>query len=323
MISQDEGEKTESDHDGNELEQQWTHEEAQSSLNSTLQDLELTPLKFHAVSGSSKVTHGKRKLEQINREVTKKVATALSIEEQHLMDTGDKSESKMNLELKCKSADLDYLVSEMKKKLLTASRREKIQILTLTPKSWSIRYASKLFKVSRGTMRKAILLREQRGILALPGQMVGRRISDDVKKLVVDFYCSDDNSRQMPGKKDYVSLGKGQHMSKRLILGNIRELYVHFKEKHPDVKLGFSTFAALRPKWCIIAGASGTHSVCVCTYHENIKLMLAAIKDLGKTYHELIDMIVCDSKNNECMVHRCTSCPGIDEVESFLQKNFE
>ena len=34
--------------------------------------------------------------------------------------------------------------------------------------------------------------------------------------------------------------------------------------EHPDVKVGFSKFAELRPKECVLAGATGTHSVCVC-----------------------------------------------------------
>ena len=40
------------------------------------------------------------------------------------------------------------------------------------------------------------------------------------------------------------------------------------------MKIGFSKFAELRPKECVIAGSSGTHSVCVCTTHQNVKLMM-------------------------------------------------
>ena len=81
----------------------------------------------------------------------------------------------------------------------------------------------------------------------------------------------------MPGKKDYVSLGKKQHMSKRLILCNLKELYAAYKLKYPDHKVGFSIFCSLRPKWCVLAGPKGTHSVCMCTIQQNVKLMLSAI----------------------------------------------
>ena len=57
---------------------------------------------------------------------------------------------------------------------------------------------------------------------------------------------------------------------------NLNEAYQLFKEKHPDVKLGLSKFCELRPNEYITVGSKGTHSVCVCTYHQNFKLMLAS-----------------------------------------------
>ena len=77
----------------------------------------------------------------------------------------------------------------------------------------------------------------------------------------------------MPGKKDFVSVkqgGKRLHVQKRLVLSNLKEVYCKFKRQFPDYKIGFSKFAELRPKHCILAGASGTHSVCVCTIHQNV-----------------------------------------------------
>ena len=74
----------------------------------------------------------------------------------------------------------------------------------------------------------------------------------------------------MPGKKDYVSIERNKHEQKRLILCNLKELYSLFKGEYPDIKLSFSKFCGLRPKWCILVRAPGSHSVCVCTYHQNI-----------------------------------------------------
>lgn len=82
----------------------------------------------------------------------------------------------------------------------------------------------------------------------------------------------------MPGVKDVVSLctenGKRQKVQKQLLLLNLKEIYVYFKDEHPDVRVGFSKFASLRPKQCVLAGSSGTHSICVCPYHQNLKLMI-------------------------------------------------
>ena len=67
----------------------------------------------------------------------------------------------------------------------------------------------------------------------------------------------------MPGIKDYVSVSKNVHKQKRLILCNLKELYATFCEKYPELKIGFSKFCSLRPKWCVPVSSKGTHSVCV------------------------------------------------------------
>ena len=122
----------------------------------------------------------------------------------------------------------------------------------------------------------------------------------------------------MPGKKDFVSIKKNVHKQKRLLLCNLHELYVLFKEQNPELKVGFSKFCSLRPKWCVIVGTSGAHSVCVCTIHQNAKLLLHVTKT-GHTYKELMEMIVCDFDNKTCMVQRCEKCPGTDCLHEYLE----
>lgn len=82
----------------------------------------------------------------------------------------------------------------------------------------------------------------------------------------------------MPGKKDFISLrnddGTKVQTQKRLVLCNLKELYKIFKSRYSEITIGFSSFASLRPKYCILAGGSGTHTVCVCSFHQNIKLMI-------------------------------------------------
>lgn len=82
----------------------------------------------------------------------------------------------------------------------------------------------------------------------------------------------------MPGMNDYISIrnDEGQRIKtqRRLILSNLKELYVIFRERNAALKIGFSMFASLRPKHCVLAGGSGTHTICVCSIHQNIKLMM-------------------------------------------------
>ena len=138
----------------------------------------------------------------------------------------------------------------------------------------------------------------------MPDQITGKKLEEHVKLLVKEFCNSDEYSQQLPGAKDYISIGEKLHISKRLILCNLHELYSAFKKKLFDLKVGFSKFASLRPKWCIVAGAAGTYSVCICTAHQNVKLMLSAV-NLDKVYEELIEMIVCSCENKVGMIHGC------------------
>ena len=94
---------------------------------------------------------------------------------------------------------------------------------------------------------------------------MGRGISQVSRDLVLQFYHDEEYTREMPGQKDFVSIGHNVHKQKRLILCNLKELFSSFREKFPEIKIGFSKFCSLRPKWSILPGAAGTHSVCVCT----------------------------------------------------------
>ena len=77
----------------------------------------------------------------------------------------------------------------------------------------------------------------------------------------------------MPEKKDYVSMSKEVHkqnFSTCQSLCNLQESYNTFKEKRPNVNIGFSKFYVLRPKSCVVAGSKITHSACVCSAHQNV-----------------------------------------------------
>jgi transposase len=157
------------------------------------------------------------------------------------------------------------MVQQLKEKFQsTAKRNEQLQVLTVLPKSWSVKKIQQEFGVSTYMARKSKKLVEEKGILSLPDPVRGPSLLQETVDIVCAFYESDDISRVMPGKKDFVSVkkeGKRQHIQKRLVLSNLREVYHEFKERFPDQKIGFSKFADLRPKHCILAGASGTHCV--------------------------------------------------------------
>ena len=212
------------------------------------------------------------KLQQINTTVRKKLK--LLAPEKSLETTST-----------APSNDYEEMMSQLKEKFLKMEKKsEKIKVLTVVPKSWSIRKVAEFFNTSYFMARRAKQLVEEKGIMCDPAPNAGKTLSPETAKLVKEFYMSEEISRIMPGMKDFVSVIDGEvrvHKQKHLVLCNLKEAFKHFKNVHPSIKIGFTKFAELRPKQCVLAGSAGTHSVCVCTIHQNVKLMMIGAK-LGK-----------------------------------------
>ena len=62
-----------------------------------------------------------------------------------------------------------------------------------------------------------------------------------------------------------------------------------------------------------------THSVCVCSAHQNVVLLVDAM-DWDLTYKDLIKKIVCNTESNKCIMHWCESCPGTATLKEFLDQ---
>ena len=204
----------------------------------------------------------------------------------------------------------------MKERLLDVPKREIVQILTLAPASWSRNKIAETFQVSEYMVRKARTLAKEEGICSLPDPGAGKKLPSKTIKCVQDFYEDDEFSRIMPGAKDFVSIGKNEHVQKRLILCNLKELYTAFKENHSDLKIGFSKFCCLRPKWCVLAGSTGTHSVCVCTIHQNVQLLLNALNMKSDFSDKIINQMVCKSENRDCNRDASRNSVGIKKDQA-------
>ena len=147
----------------------------------------------------------------------------------------------------------------------------------------------------------------EKGILAMPNPKLGKTLPDVTVQLIKSFFKGDEHSHIMPGKKDYLSIRKNVHKQKHLLLCKLKELFINFKTKNPEIKIGFSRFCTFQPKWCFTVSASGTHSVCVCSIHQNLKLLL---HPLSVTHKELFPYIVCNLSNKHCMTRKCARCPA-------------
>ena len=171
----------------------------------------------------------------------------------------------------------------------------------------------------------------EKGILSDPNPKRRKTLEEDTVQRVKEFYLSEDVSRQMPGKKDTVSVligGKREHLQKHLILCNLREAFELFKERNPTIIIGFSKFAELRPKQCVMVGQSGTHSVCVCVIHQNMILLFAGSKLETLTadkenpltsIQDCVGKLQCNPPSETCCLGQCTECGNDDELKTILE----
>ena len=123
----------------------------------------------------------------------------------------------------------------------------------------------------------------------------------------------------VPDMKDFVSVkkydGSRKHVQKKLILCNLSELYANFKAQHPIVKICLSKFSQSKPRNWILAGISGTHTVCVCVHHANFNLILDVVDLKELTYKNFSSIKTYDDAMN-----RSTLRTEITDAEGFLYR---
>lgn len=143
---------------------------------------------------------------------------------------------------------------------------------------------------------------------------------------IVNYYLSESNSYICSGIKQYKrkldSDSKEKVLvQKRMLLYTLHDLYSNFildyaeEENLPK----FSYFASLKPEECVYAGDPGTHEICVCLEHENVRLKLNALTNKIK-YKDLFEGAVCSSFNVKCMLHECTNCQGKEGIKATFAK---
>ena len=154
-------------------------------------------------------------------------------------------------------------------------------------------------------------------------------LSEDTKVLVNTFYNSSDISWQAPGRKDRVIFKKVDEEGKkvkrmeqtRYMLLSLREAYSKFVEDHAASEIGLSKFCELRPVNVKLFNHI-PHQVCVCSYHENVLLLLLALQDhtsFRANFSAFIDEVTCDSCSKKCMSSQCSVCA--DRMERFAPSN--
>ena len=225
----------------------------------------------------------------------------------------------------------DEMIDQLKQKYASngTTRQEKLQLLTVLPRSWTVQKMMDTFNTTRYLATQAKeLLDEGAFHTAQRSPRLSTGLSDQIKDAVVEFYENDDVSRAMPGKRDCLSVrkdGKRQSVQIRLMTSTLRESYNHLKEEINEIDIGFSTFAKLRPKNCKLLSSTGTHNVCVCTIHENVNLMLHSLKKyhISVSLDSLTNSLICKDKTTACYLRYCEHCSDSFSCEQFLSNEIE
>jgi len=182
--------------------------------------------------------------------------------------------------------DYNSMINQLKEKFRFMSKTsEKVVLLSVLPPTWSIPKTLSEFGdlgASKFIIKKTKELVQAKGPLVSPNPKKGKSLPQETVQKVIEFYELDEiSSKQMPGCKDYVTVkidNVKQQVQKRLLLNDLSVLHSEYLKMHGEShSVSFSKFAELRPKHCVLAGSAGTHSVCVCIYHENVNLMIEGV----------------------------------------------
>ncbi|KFM69220.1 hypothetical protein X975_00760, partial [Stegodyphus mimosarum] len=132
-----------------------------------------------------------------------------------------------------------------------------------------------------------------------------------IKQDIQDFLEDDSCSTLCPGKKDTISRN-GVKKQKRYLNDSLQN-HKDFSSKYTQYFIHYSSFCKLRPFWCVQKKV-GKRDTCLCRLHENMKLIVSALKQLKiiseRTPDELYKSLCCDTKENieKCLERNCNEC---------------
>ncbi|KAG8176379.1 hypothetical protein JTE90_020165 [Oedothorax gibbosus] len=142
-----------------------------------------------------------------------------------------------------------------------------------------------------------------------------------IEKKVTDFYLSDENSTQCPGKKDTVTK-KGEKKQQRYLNDTLIELHKQFINKS-NCKISYALFCRHRPFW-VIPPKIDERDTCLCK-HGNFGFTVASLKKenviLETSVGELVANLCCKPIKNSCYLRKCHLCK--DKIILYDETKFD
>jgi hypothetical protein len=212
------------------------------------------------------------------------------------------------------------MITRLAERFKTVSYREKRRLFTLIPPQMSYQTIRARFGCSNDFILESRKFQAESEVIDEPPAKIGKRMPEVLREKVVAFYRDPANCRISSSIKD-VRHGPDGDQSKRWLSYNVGELYHMFCEQNFGVRIGRASFFSLRPEDCVTVGSKASHNVCVCTHHQNPKLMLAGLPT-EVNYKSLLNESVCDINSMKCMLSKCQNCRGVESAILSLRNSF-
>ena len=109
-------------------------------------------------------------------------------------------------------------------------------------------------------------------------------VAESHRRIIVSFLQREDNSFQMPGKRDQVR-GHGIYA----LCDTMKNLHAKLIRENPGMLISLATFCRARTRY-IKLSKYAQRKVCLCHMHANVALMIEAVKILPKSTSSLVSM---------------------------------
>lgn len=124
------------------------------------------------------------------------------------------------------------------------------------------------------------------------------------------FFHHDDVSTIVNGKAGEIRRG-GQVFRRRFLCDTIENLHKRFLMEDPSKKISRAQFYKCRPFW-ISSPTLLDRETCACKIHKNFESKIKKLHQLvilnGSSCLEVVDSVVCERGNMECMYRQCKDC---------------
>ncbi|KAF9408110.1 hypothetical protein HW555_012084, partial [Spodoptera exigua] len=200
---------------------------------------------------------------------------------------------------------------ELNYKLRQYQRRKSAEIMKLRETIIKIKREKEMYRKRLNRLQQITKISPKHKNKLTPG-FIKKKISPEKRKihnLVKSFYEDDENSKQCPGKQDYITRHKLKKQ-KRYLTDSLKNLHRKYLDSGLP-PISYVTFTRLKPFW-VLQPSLNSRDTCLCKPHANMDLLISSLKH-NKIIHEnstseVLRSLTCNQTKVECLQRKCDKC---------------